>query len=769
MENINIKETLLRFMDEEAYRPMTLKELAFLFSIKKKDWKDFEKVLGSMEREGLIVKTRTNTYGIPEKLGLIVGNLIGNQKGFGFVRPDGDIPDIYIPLEGINGAMNGDRVMVKIISEKKDDRKCEGEIVRIIERVNKTIIGVFEDSKNFGFVVASDKRISQDIFIPKNLKSTAKHGEVVVAEITVWPEQRRNPEGKIIEILGNKSEKGVDIRTIMKKYHLPEEFPKEVQEFADKVPEEISEKEYEGRLDLRDLKIVTIDGADAKDLDDAVSIAKLPNGNYKLGVHIADVTHYVKDNNPLDKEAFKRGTSVYLVDRVVPMLPKKLSNGVCSLNPKVDRLTLSCIMEINKEGKVIDHDIRETVIKTSERMTYDDVTALLLDNDSKLLQRYSYLMPEFKLMEELFKILYKKRIGRGAIDFDFDEAKIILDEEGNVADIKPYERAVSNRIIEEFMLVCNETVAEHMFWANMPFVYRIHEEPDQEKLMHFNEFIHNLGYFIRMGTEVHPSMLQDIVNKVKGKKEETVVNTLLLRSLRQARYSPTSTGHFGLAARYYCHFTSPIRRYPDLMIHRIIKDFIKGNIDEKRYRYFTKEVADASVQSSETERNAVDAEREVDALMFAKYMKNKIGEQFDGLISSVTNFGLFVELPNTIEGLIHMSQLYDDFYIYDDKHLCLIGQRYKKIYRLGDDIRVEVTEVNIDSHEIFFKIASDGKEEPKETEEEDPEAFDKDKFIEEVLAYDPIVKPKKTSGKKPRANTSKPQKKNVSKSKDITK
>lgn len=785
MENLNIKETLLRFMDEEAYKPMTLKELAYLFSIKKTDLKDFDRVLKTMENEGLIVKTRTNTYGIPEKLGLIVGDLIGNQKGFGFVRPHQDIPDIYIPLEGINGAMNGDKVMVKITSEKREGRKCEGEIIRIIERANNTVIGVFEDSKHFGFVVPSDKRISQDIFVPKNLKSTAKNGDVVVAEITVWPEQRRNPEGKIIEILGNQYEKGVDIRTIMKKYHLPEEFPVDVQDFADRVPEEITEKEYEGRLDLRTLKIVTIDGADAKDLDDAVSIEKLPNGNYKLGVHIADVTHYVKDKNPLDKEAFKRGTSVYLVDRVVPMLPKKLSNGVCSLNPKVDRLTLSCIMEINKDGKVIDHDIRETIIKTSERMTYDDVTAILTDNDQKLIHRYNYLLPEFKLMEELFKILYKKRINRGAIDFDFDEAKIILDEEGNVAEVKPYERAVSNRIIEEFMLVCNETVAEHMFWANMPFVYRIHEEPDQEKLMHFNEFIHNLGYFIRIGTEVHPGMLQDIVDKVKGKKEETVVNTLLLRSLRQARYSPSSTGHFGLAARYYCHFTSPIRRYPDLMIHRIIKDFIKGNIDEKRYKYYTKAVEDASIQSSLTERNAVDAEREVDALMFAKYMENKIGQQFEGIISSVTNFGLFVELPSTIEGLIHMSQLLDDFYVYDEAHLCLIGQRYKKIYRLGDEIKVEVTEVNIDSHEIFFKIADehnneineDEKDEPvetnhkkaKEAKEEEIE-IDNDKIIEEILSYDPVVKPKKpATRKRPRSNTSKPQKKNVSKSKKITK
>ena len=772
MEAVNIKDTLLGFMNEQAYKPMTLKELAYIFDINKKEIKDFQLVLNNMEDEGVIIKTRTNHYGIPERMGLIPGSLIGKQKGFGFVKPDiPDMPDIFIPLDGINGAMNGDKVIAKITKEKVEDKKCEGEIIRIIERANKTVIGIFEDSRNFGFVVPEDKRIYQDIFIPKSLKNGARGGQIVVAEITVWPDGRRNPEGRVIEIIGDKGDPGIEILTIMRKYHLPEEFPEEVLDFAEEVPETIPEAEYKRRLDLRGKKIVTIDGADAKDLDDAVNIEKLPNGNYRLGVHIADVTHYVRHKNLLDKEAFRRGTSVYLVDRVIPMLPRKLSNGVCSLNPKIDRLTLSCIMEIDGDGKVVDHNIAESIIKTSERMTYDDVTAILRDKDEELLKRYDYLVDDFKLMEELCGILYKKRIQRGAIDFDFDEAKITM-ENGEPVDIRPYERAIANRIIEEFMLVCNETVAEHMFWANIPFVYRIHEDPDQEKLSHFSEFVHNLGYFVRMGAEIHPRMLQDIVLNVKGKKEETVVNTLLLRSLKQARYSPECVGHFGLAARYYCHFTSPIRRYPDLTIHRIIKDYINGGLTEKKLKTLYKFVEDASVQSSETERNADDAEREVDSLMFAKFMKNKIGEEFNGIISSVTNFGMFVELPNTIEGLIHMSQLDDDFYIYDEKHLCLIGQRNKKVYRLGDEIKVRVSEVNVDAHEIYFEIVHDENEENEEhyedldidleiDHENEEEIKNHNKYVDEAMQYDPVVKPKKISKK---TNASRRQKVNTSKS-----
>lgn len=714
---MSIRETLISFMNEQAYKPMSMQELARIFDIKKADMKDFQNTIKSMEQYGEIIRTRTDHFGVPEKMGLVTGKLQGHQKGYGFVIPEEEGPDIFIPSSFINGAMNGDKVIAKVTKEENEGKKCEGEIIRILERANKTVIGKYQDSKNFGFVVPDDKRITQDVFIPKSLRKGAKTGQVVIAQITEWPDNRRNPEGKILEILGNTGDKGIDILTIIKKYKLPEEFPPKVENYAEGISETIPKAEYKVRLDLRDLRIVTIDGEDAKDLDDAVSIEKLPNGNYKLGVHIADVSNYVKEKNPLDKEALKRGNSVYLIDRVIPMLPKKLSNGICSLNPRVDRLTLSCIMEIDKTGKVVDHNIAESIIKTSERMTYTDVTKILRDKDEELIKRYDYLYEDFKIMEELCGVLYKKRVHRGAIDFEFEECKIILNEEGKPVEIKPYERAIANRIIEEFMLVCNETVAEHMFWANMPFVYRIHEDPDEEKLAVFNEFVHNLGYTVRLGKEVHPKALQDVIEKIKGKKEETVVSTLLLRSLKQARYSPECVGHFGLAAKYYCHFTSPIRRYPDLIIHRIIKAFIKGEIDEKRLKRLTTEVEVAAKQSSETERTAQDAEREVDDLKKAEYMSGRIGEEFEGIISSVTSFGFFVELPNTIEGLVHISDLDDDYYIYDEKHLCLIGERTKKIYRLGDEVKIMVTKVDIELREIYFKILKENRNSEEDSED----------------------------------------------------
>lgn len=701
---MSLRENILDFMREQAYKPCNRQELSEVFGVSKIEYKSFKKLLNEMEKNGDIVKNRTSHYGVPERMGLIIGKLQGNAKGFGFVICEEDLPDIFIPSSYMNGALNGDRVVAKISREVKGTKKCEGEIIRILERANKTVIGVYEDSRNFGFVVADDVRISQDIFIPKSQKSTAKAGDVVIAEITLWPEKRRNPEGKIIEVLGNKRDTGIDILTIIKKFKLPEKFPEAVESFAANIPDEIPKEEYERREDLRNIKMVTIDGEDAKDLDDAVSIEKLPNGNYKLGVHIADVSNYVTQNNPLDKEALKRATSVYLIDRVIPMLPRKLSNGICSLNPKVDRLALSCLMEIDKEGKVLDHKIYESVIKTNERMTYTDVTKILKDNDEETIKKYDYLYEDFKAMEELEQILHNKRIKRGAIDFDFQESKIILDEKGKPVEIKPYDREIANRIIEEFMLVCNETIAEHFFWANVPFVYRIHEDPDSEKLEKFNDFVHNLGYIVRWSAEVHPKQLQEVIEKVKGKKEETVVSTLLLRSLKQARYSPECSGHFGLAARYYCHFTSPIRRYPDLMIHRVIKAYLNGRLDDKSYKKLVGTVDYAAVQSSDMERVAQEAEREVDDLKKAEYMAERIGEEYDGIVSSVTSFGMFVELENTIEGLVHISALTDDYYVYDEKFLSLIGERTKKIYKLGDEVRIRVDRVNLDSHEIYFQL-----------------------------------------------------------------
>lgn len=717
---MGIKKALIDFMREEAYRPMDIQELVAVFDINENEYRAFKKTLKTMEKEGLIIRTEKDKFALPERLGLITGTLQAHAKGYGFLIPEKEgEKDVFIPGSCINGAMNGDKILVQITREDKNGKKREGEVIQIIERGNTKIIGVYEDSKNFGFVVAEDTRINQDIFVPKRDRHGAKDGDIVVVKITKWPDKRRSPEGEIIEVLGQKGDKGLDILTIIKKFGLPEEFPQKVLDYANTIEETIDEKEIKRRTDLRDVKMVTIDGEDAKDLDDAVSIEKLENGRYKLGVHIADVSHYVREKNPLDKEALKRATSVYLIDRVIPMLPKKLSNGICSLNPKVDRLALSCFMIIDNNGKVLDHEIMESVIRTNERMTYTDVTKILRDDDEELKNRYADLVEDFKAMEELCEILNKKRFKRGAIDFEFEESKIILDEFGKPIDIKPYEREIANRIIEEFMLVCNETVAEEMFWANLPFVYRIHEEPDEEKLQKFREFVYNLGYAVRWNGEVRPRNLQEVLDKVRGKKEETVVSTLLLRSMMQARYSPECTGHFGLAAKYYCHFTSPIRRYPDLQIHRIIKEYLNGKIDEKRTKKLTTLVDYASKQSSEMERTAQQAEREVDDLKKAEYMLDRIGEEFEGIISSVTSFGMFVELPNTVEGLVHITALDDDYYVYDENHLCLIGERTKNIYRLGDSVKVKCSKVDIPNREIFFELVEeeDEKEEIRATKE----------------------------------------------------
>lgn len=743
---MNIKNSVLDFMREQAYKPMDINELASSFGINKSEIKDFKDILKFMEKEGSVVKNRANLYGLPEKMGLVAGRLQGHPRGFGFVIPDEGGADIFVVSSSMNGAMHGDRVLAKVLKEENKSKKREGEIVRVTERVNKTIIGIYEENKTFGFVIPEERRIQQDIFVPAEHANGATHGDIVIVEITDWPEKRRNPEGKVTEILGKKGDRGIDILTIIKKFKLPEEFPPKVQTFAQNIPNEIPADEYNGREDLRDMKMVTIDGEDAKDLDDAVSIQKLSNGNYYLGVHIADVSHYVKEKNPLDKEALKRGTSVYLIDRVIPMLPKELSNGICSLNPKVDRLTMSCFMEINDQGKVVDYKITKSVIRTNERMTYTDVTKILRDKDEELIERYNYLYEDFKAMEELFEILNKKRSKRGAIDFDFQECKIILNETGKPIDIKPYERAVANKIIEEFMLVCNETVAEHMFWTKLPFVYRIHEDPDEEKLQKFRTFAYNLGYFIKASNDIHPKALQQIVEEVKGKKEEVVVNTLLLRSLKQARYSPESVGHFGLAAKYYCHFTSPIRRYPDLIIHRIIKESLVGIVDDSRFKELEKAVEVAAAQSSDMERLAVEAEREVDDLKKAEYMSERIGEEYSGIISSVTNFGMFVELSNTVEGLVHISNMDDDYYVYDEEHLCLIGERTKKQYRLGDEIRIKVSKVDMGSYDIYFDIVKEETEEEavdelpktsfvKLTEEEIQQAIKEEHLINEIQTY----------------------------------
>ncbi|MFS1514873.1 ribonuclease R [Chengkuizengella sp. SCS-71B] len=704
------EEQLLGFMREDAYKPMSYKELEQHFQIEgAEQFRSFLKLLNELETNGMIIRTRTDRYGVPERMDLIRGKIQAHAKGFAFLIPDDkDQTDVYIHANDLMSAMNGDVVFVRVNSRGPSGGKLEGEVVRIIERSVTQVVGVFQKNGAFGFILPDDKRINKDVFVPKESFLGAVDGQKVVAEIVKYPEGRASAEGKIIEILGHKDDPGVDILSIIRKYNLPEMFSEEVMDEAEAAPDAITEEEIQaqGRRDLRDKTIVTIDGADAKDLDDAVNVERLENGHYRLGVHIADVGYYVQENSKLDQEAFNRGCSVYLVDRVIPMLPHRLSNGICSLNPQVDRLTMSCEMEFDAGGKLISHDIFTSVINTTERMTYTDVRKILEDEDSELINKYSDLVDTFKQMKELAMILRKKRMKRGAIDFDFQESKILVDDSGVPVDIVKRERSIAEQIIEEFMLAANETVAEHFYWLKVPFLYRIHEHPDAEKLMNLMTFINNFGYVIRgRSNSIHPRSLQTIIEEIKGSKEETVISTYMLRSMKQAKYDAESTGHFGLAADFYSHFTSPIRRYPDLVIHRVIREVLtKGTLTEKRHEYLSSRMQDIAVQSSERERLAVDAERETDDLKKAEYMLDKVGEEFEGIVSSVTSFGMFVELDNSVEGLIRLSDLTDDYYHYHEMQLALIGERTAKIYRIGDEVKVRVSRVNIEDYTIDFEL-----------------------------------------------------------------
>ena len=700
------KSRIVEFMKEAAYRPLKFAELAVVLDVPAEERDELAEILGSLEIEGRIYKTNKDRYGIPERMNLVVGRLQGNERGFGFLIPDDEAAvDVFIPADGLSGAMHNDRVIARITAMGTAGKRAEGEIIKILKRAVTKVVGTYESSRYFGFVVPDDKKIPGDIFIPKDEVNGAKPGFKVVAEIVKWPESRRNAEGRIAEIIGDSKDTGIDILSIMKTHGLTEAFPDDVMQQAEIIPESVTEEMLEGRRDLRGLRMVTIDGEDAKDLDDAVSIQMLPDGCYRLGVHIADVSYYVTEDSPLDREALKRGTSVYLVDRVIPMLPRKLSNGVCSLNPNVDRLAFSVMMDIDSKGKVLRHDIFESVIKTAERMTYTNVYKLLETADIELMERYGYLMDDFRTMKELALILRGKRIDRGAIDFDFDEAKVIVDDKGKPIDVKRYEITIANRIIEEFMLACNETVAEHFHWAGMPFVFRIHEEPDTEKIMAFAEFAKNLGYPLKGINHIHPGALQDLLDKVKGSREEMIVSTVMLRSMAKARYSHQNTGHFGLAAKYYCHFTSPIRRYPDLIIHRLMKEEIKGGLPETRELYLAERLPEIARNCSERERAADEAERETEDLKKVEYMKQKVGETFEGIISNVTSFGMFVELENTIEGLVKVSSMYDDYYIFDDRHYHLTGERTGKRYRIGDTVRVVLARADIAARQLEFVIA----------------------------------------------------------------
>lgn len=708
-----IKETeLLSFMRETAYKPMTYQELEQHFQISDAvEFKEFLKLLTRLEQEGQIILTRTERYGVPERMDLVRGRLQVHAKGFAFLIPeDKEHPDVYVHANDLKSAMNGDTVLVRVSSKSAGGGKLEGEVVRIVNRAVTQIVGVFQNEESFGFVVPDDKRINRDILIPKEAFQGAVTGDKVVVRIVQYPEGRAAAQGEVIEILGHKDDPGVDILSIIRKHQLPEAFPEEVMEEALAAPDVIEEAEIaaSGRRDLREKVIVTIDGEDAKDLDDAVHIEKLPNGNTVLGVHIADVGYYVREKSELDQEAYNRGCSVYLVDRVIPMLPHRLSNGICSLNPQVNRFTLSCEMEFDEDMKIVNHDIFSSVIRTKERMTYTNVRKIVQDEDPEVTERYSDLVDMFKEMKELALRLRGNRMRRGAVDFDFEESKVIVDENGKAIDIVKRERSIAEQIIEEFMLAANETVAEHFHWLKVPFIYRIHEDPDQEKLMNFMAFAANFGHKVKggKGDKIHPRALQKLLEDIQGTKEQTVISTMMLRSMKQAKYDAESTGHFGLAAEFYTHFTSPIRRYPDLIIHRVIREVIenKGVLSQKRQEYLASRMGDIAKQSSERERVAVEAERDTEQLKKAEFMLDKVGEEFTGIISSVTSFGMFIELDNTVEGLIRLSAMTDDYYHFHEQHMALVGERTSKIYRIGDEVKIRVARVNMDDHTIDFEM-----------------------------------------------------------------
>lgn len=690
------KERILAYMESEGYVPIKRRDMRAMLSVPQEDREKFENLINELIAEGRVFETKKGKLASPKDLQMATGTFIGHARGFGFVTPDAGGEDIFIPASETMGAMQKDRVLYKVLHKAEKSKKADGVIVRILERGQQRIVGTFEaGSKGYGFVVADDKKIAKDIFISRENTKGAVTGHKVVVEITDYGEDRRNPEGKVIEILGHINDPGVDILSVIRRYELAVEFPEEVYAEIEHLGTEVAEADKKGREDLRDLLTITIDGADAKDLDDAVSLKRLGNGNFELGVHIADVSHYVRENTALDKEAYARGTSVYLVDRVIPMLPHKLSNGICSLNPHVDRLALSCLMEVNGRGEVVSHRILESVINSDYRMTYTAVREILEDGTPALLEQYAEILPMLEDMEELRQILGEKRRKRGSVNFDLPESKIILDENGKPIDIKPYEKSIATNMIEEFMLVCNETIAENSFWQEMPFMYRSHQEPDEDKLEKMEQFLRGFGYYLRKKDgEIHPRELQKVLQKAEETDEERIITRMVLRSMMQARYTAENGGHFGLAAKYYCHFTSPIRRYPDLEIHRMIKKMLHGELDEKASAYYRRKMPDWAKHCSKQERVAEDAERDTDALKKVEFMEDKVGQIYEGIISGVTNWGIYVELPNTIEGMVALSQMDDDYYEFDEKKMLVFGKRTKKSYRLGDKVIVSVAKVD---------------------------------------------------------------------------
>jgi len=704
------KEKVKDVIYSPEYKPMKYKELAFLFQLTEDEKPVLSQILNELTEEGRIVKTPRGKY---QRLdaGILCGTFTGNNRGFGFVTVEGDDEDYFIPEKACNGALHMDTVLMRVTNaESSAGRRREGEITRILSHGIKELVGTFDPGKGYGFVIPDNQKFNQDIFIPKALTKGAVRGHKVVVQITDYGNKNQKPEGRITEILGHINDPGTDVISIVKAYDLPVEFPDMVMRQAERTPEEPDAKDYAGRKDLRDWMTVTIDGDDAKDLDDAITLRKTEDG-YELGVHIADVSEYVTEHSPLDEEALTRGTSVYLVDRVIPMLPHRLSNGICSLNQGTDRLALSCIMQINEKGNVVHHEITETVIRVDRGMSYANVNKILEQNDEAVKQEYAEFLPMFYQMKELADILRKKRDKRGSIDFDFPETQIILDEKGFPVDIRPYERLTANKIIEDFMLLANETVAEDYFWQELPFVYRTHESPDPDRIRKLGILVSNFGYCLKANPEnIHPKEFQKLLERISDSPEEAMISRLTLRSMKQAKYSTICYGHFGLATHYYCHFTSPIRRYPDLQIHRIIKENLHGKLSDKRITHYEKILPEVSESCSKLERRADEVEREVEKMKKVQYMSRRIGECYEGVISGVNAWGMYVELPNTVEGLVHVTNMVDDYYYYDEEKYAMIGKDTGKEYTLGEKVWVMVKAADRISKTIDFILVQNMEE-----------------------------------------------------------
>lgn len=698
------KEKIFEFMKDKDYTPMKAKEIAMIFGVPKNEYNDFLNILKELEDEYKIRKNRKNRYSIVDEK-YYEGYYRKNQKGFGFVKVDEE--EVYISKENSLNALNEDKVLIQIIKEKTKDQSSEGKIVKILKHEKDTVVGIFQKSQNFGFVIPDDKKFGTDIYISKKNFGKARNNHKVLVKITKYPKDGKKAEGEISEVLGNVNEAGVDMLSLIKEQKLPAKFPEQVVEEAKRCGNKIDEKDIPNRVDLRDKVIFTIDGEDAKDLDDAVRVEKLENGNYKLDVHIADVSHYVKEDSLLDREALIRGTSIYMLGRVIPMLPRELSNGICSLNAGEDRFTLSCSMEIDNKGKVISAEVYKGIIRVTERMSYTDVQKIIDESDEEVLKKYSKYIQEFKNMEELAHILKSRRLENGYLNLDIPESKIDLDIDGYVTNVSKYETTFAHEIIEQFMLTANETIAEKFFWLDAPFIYRVHEKPDIEKVQELNRFLWNFGLNIKANKEnIYPKEFSKVLEEIKGKDEEKVISTLILRTLKVARYEAENQGHFGIASKYYCHFTSPIRRYPDLFIHRIISKYIEDNyvVDDEFIEKYKKEAEDRANQSSEREKIATLVEREAEDIKKAEYMESRIGEEYEGIISSITPFGMFVELQNTVEGLIRFENLGNEYFIYDEEKKRLIGEHSNTVYKIGDKVNIRVISANKMLRQVDFEL-----------------------------------------------------------------